>query len=144
MPTPLTLPASGNRTLHPAELDASLPLQVLVVDDEPLVRGLLRSLLTHAGYRVETAENGAAALRHLEGSALPDLIVLDLTMPELDGRAFRETQRGRPELAGIPVVICSGEDPAEFAAEFPGCRWVEKPIQMPQLLGAVRETLVSR
>ena len=77
--------------------------KVLVVEDEPDVRALLRELLERAGYAVHEAENGRAALRMLYDEA-PDLVVLDVVMPELDG--WSTLQRIR-DLTDVPVLMLS-------------------------------------
>jgi len=79
---------------------------VLVIDDEPDVRSLLRELLTDRGYRVEEANDGADGLRVLYDKH-PDLVLLDLTMPEMDG--WRTLERIR-ELSDVPVLILTSRD----------------------------------
>src|ERR1700733_4484208 len=73
------------------------PMKVLIADDDILSRRLLQVSLSHAGYSVELAANGAEALRALESSNCPRLVVLDWMMPELDGlqvcRAVRNLER---------------------------------------------------
>src|SRR3954469_14755718 len=80
--------------------------RVLVVDDEPDIRTLLRSLLERAGYRVDEAADGRAGLRAFYGGA-PDLVVLDVTMPELDGWATLERIR---DLSDVPVLMLTARD----------------------------------
>ena len=75
--------------------------RVLVVDDDPDIRLLLEELLRGAGYEVETAEDGRAALRTFHASPT-DLIVLDLSMPDLDG--FETLDRIR-DLSDVPVIL---------------------------------------
>ena len=78
--------------------------RILVVDDDPDVRGFLQTLLESEGYHVDTAANGVDALTMARG-AKPDLIVLDFMMPLLDGRGFRDAQLRDPGIASIPVVL---------------------------------------
>lgn len=80
--------------------------KVLVVEDEPDVRALVRELLERAGYAVREAENGREALRALYAEA-PDLVVLDVVLPELDG--WSTLQRIR-EVADVPVLMLSVRD----------------------------------
>jgi DNA-binding response OmpR family regulator len=77
------------------------PARVLVIDDEPDIRTLLRALLERAGYAIEEAEDGRAGLRALYASP-PDLVILDVTMPELDGWATLERIR---DLSDVPVLM---------------------------------------
>jgi CheY-like chemotaxis protein len=87
--------------------------RILLVDDDPDVRGFLQSFLESEGYRVFTAANGHDALTVARGTQ-PDLIVLDFMMPTLDGRGFRSAQLEDPALAAIPVVLTTAA--AEVAA----------------------------
>lgn len=79
---------------------------VLVVEDDGLIRTLLAEMLRAEGIAVQTASHGREALAILQ-QWRPDLILLDLDMPEMDGRAFRAEQRRRPPLATIPVIVLS-------------------------------------
>ena len=87
---------------------------VLVVDDDVQTRQLYSALLTDAGYRVRTATDGLAALRAIEEDH-PDVVLLDLMMPVMDGAAFLATLRREPRWAALPVAIVTALD-AEDAA----------------------------
>ncbi len=80
---------------------------ILVVDDEPDVRSYLAAVLGDAGYEVRTAENGKEAMDVVEAGA-PDLISLDITMPEKTGVRFYRELREDAATAGIPVLIVTG------------------------------------
>ncbi|MBE2205291.1 MAG: response regulator [Chthoniobacterales bacterium] len=82
---------------------------VLVVEDDPGNRELLTRMLEKEGYPVTGAENGRVALEKISESP-PALILLDLMMPVMDGFAFLEAMRQRPECAGIPVVVVTAKD----------------------------------
>jgi adenylate cyclase len=82
---------------------------VLVVDDDRINRMLLTRNLEAEGHAVTTAENGRAALELLEGD-LPDVILLDILMPELDGFAVLDQVKGDPRLRDIPVIMISAVD----------------------------------
>ena len=84
------------------------PSRVLVVEDDPSVRGLLHTLLTAEGYDVSTASDGLAGLVKA-AQTLPDLILLDLMMPDLGGVRVLEELRDDPELADIPVIVVTGK-----------------------------------
>ena len=89
---------------------------VLVVDDDPDSRLLIARVLTVARYAVVTVANGRDALRHL-ATCRPFVIVLDVNMPVMDGRSFRLRQKQlAPELAAIPVIVCSGSDGLDLIA----------------------------
>lgn len=81
---------------------------VLVVDDNPVIRQILRRALQHEGFKVLEAESGAKALALME-SGLPALIVLDLMMLEMDGFKFLTQLRRRPERQAVPVVVLSAK-----------------------------------
>jgi CheY-like chemotaxis protein len=83
--------------------------RVLVVDDDPDVRDLLRPTFQKEGWIVDEAENGDVALRRL-AEARPDLILLDLLMPAMDGFDFAARVRGDPQFAGVPIVVMTAKD----------------------------------
>jgi two-component system alkaline phosphatase synthesis response regulator PhoP len=85
-----------------------MPAKVLVVEDDPSVRGLLHTLLTGEGYEVATASDGLAGLVKAS-SAKPDLMLLDLMMPDLGGVRVLEELRGDPALADVPVIVVTGK-----------------------------------
>jgi CheY-like chemotaxis protein len=112
--------------------------RVLVVDDDGGLRTLFRAILEADGYDVSTAENGEDALNVLRRQPRPDLILLDLSMPVLDGRGFRQRQQGDQALADIPVVICSGDADAAEAAQRLGARaCLPKPVGVDRLLETI-------
>ncbi|MGH7645988.1 MAG: response regulator, partial [Gemmatimonadales bacterium] len=84
-------------------------LPVLIVDDDPVVRDLLRRLLEGEGYRVVEADNGRAALERLR-EVLPGVILLDLMMPEMDGFELLDAMRREAGGASIPVVVLTAKD----------------------------------
>jgi PAS domain S-box-containing protein len=101
------------KPLDPAALTATLrrhtrtvPAHVLVVEDDEPTRELITRTLGHAGHRVATATNGQVALESLEAS-LPDIIILDLMMPVMDGFTFLAHLRDRPEYAHVPVIVAT-------------------------------------
>lgn len=86
---------------------------VLLIDDNEAMHNLYRVALKQTGYRLLTAKSGAEALLVM-GSHFPDIIVMDLAMPEMDGFQFLRLVREQPEWAKIPVIVstafCTGED----------------------------------
>jgi len=82
---------------------------VLVVDDNPDDRNLLERILADAGYIVATASNGVEAIADLALSP-PDLVVLDLMMPDVDGFAVLENMKARPETCDIPVIVATAKE----------------------------------
>lgn len=83
---------------------------ILVVDDDSRVREATAELLEHKGFQVVQASNGLEALQLLEGTLTPSAIFLDIAMPVLDGIGFRELQLRNPTIAGIPVIVITGDE----------------------------------
>jgi CheY-like chemotaxis protein len=111
--------------------------RALVIEDDEDTRDVLTMLLTVLGFEVKEARNGKEALETL-GAWRPDLIVLDLMMPVMNGWAFRAEQRRIPELRDIPVVVLSArsgpfrpEDSLDVAELLP------KPFELDTFLAAV-------
>lgn len=90
---------------------------ILLVEDNLDVLDVTRILLEAEGYAVATAVNGADALALLRGGLRPCLIVLDLSMPVMDGWEFRDEQRADPELRAIPTIVYSAVGPSDDAID---------------------------
>src|ERR1700734_4519687 len=93
--------------LPPTEHGGAPPEEILVVDDDEDLRHALGEVLEEAGYRVRAATNGRDALAQMVGGLLPDLSLLDLLLPEMDGWGLMAEMKARPALATIPVVVVS-------------------------------------
>ena len=131
--------------LPPAAPESGKPL-VLVVEDEPQLRQLAETILTSHGYRVVVASEGNEALQRLR-ERCPDLILLYLNMPVMDGWHFRTEQRYLTdrELAAVPVVVMTGEgDPASHAKALFAVGVIEKPFDPDDLLDAVSAAIGSQ
>lgn len=116
------------------------PLRVLVVDDEPPIRKLLRMGLSTQGYQMLEAPNGKAALELL--SEKPDLVILDLGLPDVQGLELLRMIRARDE--SVPIVILSsrGDEGAKVEALDLGADdYVTKPFGMEELLARMRAAL---
>jgi serine/threonine protein kinase len=112
---------------------------VLVVDDNAAIRQVMATALTGQGYRVSAAANGREALDLLRGGPLPDLILLDLIMPVMDGWQFLHARRQDPRLAAVPVLIVSALDEGQAEAFALGVAGhLHKPIEPEKLWSAVR------
>ena len=112
---------------------------VLVVDDDEDLRTIIQDVLEDQGFAVATAANGREALDMLlRGEAAPALILLDLTMPVMDGWAFRREQRQVPRLAQIPVVLFSGDPDVDDAAlSLNAAATMTKPLRLDGLVTLV-------
>ena len=109
-------------------------LRVLVVDDDSDVRAALAVGLAAHGYTDDEAKDGVEALERQSAGVAPDAIVLDLGMPRMNGWQFRDLQKRQPKLAGIPVVVLTGENPLGIDAR----AVVAKPATLNELAAAIR------
>ncbi len=119
---------------------------VLVVEDEPQMRRLTELILTTHGYHVIVAAEGKQALQRIR-ERCPDLILLDLNMPVMDGWHFRAEQRYLTDrkLAAVPVIVMTGEDDSASHAEaLFAVGVIEKPFDPDDLLDAVSAAIGSQ
>jgi len=118
---------------------------VLVVEDFEDNRFMMRRLLEMSGYRVVEAVNGNQAVE-LATSVRPDIILMDLSLPQLDGLAATRRIRTQGGLARVPIVAVSAHDSADFHAEAlaAGCNeYVTKPIDFDQLVNLLDRMTVK-
>jgi signal transduction histidine kinase len=114
--------------------------RILLVEDDRSIREALRGILEDEGYAVTTADNGRRALEHLRSGEAPDLIVLDLRMPIMDGWEFRAMQKADPVLSAIPVLAISADGSAKAAA-IDAAAYLRKPLSTGVMLNAIRRIL---
>ena len=111
--------------------------RVLVVDDDDAVRSIVAETLRGEGYQVDEANNGAAALERLQADA-PDVILLDIVMPVIDGYEFLKRLHQAGGMADIPIVLVSATHALSDAAHDLGVRAVlTKPFDMGMLVAIV-------
>ncbi|HEV8321474.1 MAG TPA: response regulator [Myxococcota bacterium] len=111
---------------------------VFVVEDDADAREMLSQVLALEGYFVVAAANGREALEHLRRGAQPCVILIDLMMPVMNGWEFRSEQVRDPDLAGIPLVVISGDGGIDQKAASVGADgWLRKPIDLDTLLATV-------
>ena len=108
-------------------------MKLLIVDDEADIRDALAEFFEDKGYEVAVAANGADAWDLLVGEALPHVVVLDLTMPVLDGVALYGRMRADPRLGSVRVIIATS-DPARAPSGVPT---LTKPIDLDRLAALV-------
>jgi putative two-component system response regulator len=126
-------------------LDTGKPMQstILIVDDEPTNLALLTELL-RPHYRVRAAQSGRHALRAVRVDPRPDLILLDVVMPELDGYGVLRELRSHPDTRGVPVIFLtalSDSRDEEQGLEAGACDYITKPINAAVLRARVRTQL---
>src|SRR5687768_15476065 len=121
-----------------------MPLRVLVVDDDEAIRDLLDDVLELEGYEARCAPDGEAALS-VASDWTPDVIVLDLMMPKMDGWQFREAQRGVPHLRDVPVLVVSVSQRARDAYhELGAAAVVAKPFDLDELIRTINRLANQR
>jgi signal transduction histidine kinase len=129
-------PAPGDR-LRSAGATAKL---ILLVEDDHGIREAVQGVLEDAGYQVVPSRNGRDALERLRSGLLPDLIVLDLRMPVMDGWEFRAAQKNDPNLAPIPVLAVSADGSAKAEA-IAADGYLRKPLSSNTLIETVGRIL---
>ncbi len=113
--------------------------KILIVDDDPMMRRYVSDLLESAGYPSESASNGADALRAMQAAPLPELVLLDMVMPEMDG--LETLSRILANSPAAKVIMLSGQhDPAGIvqAMKLGATDYLAKPVDEDRLLEAVR------
>jgi len=119
--------------------------KVLVVDDDEKTVELVKLYLNRDGYRVITAYEGEEALR-LAREANPDLIVLDIIMPLMNGHEMLKHLRKDPALKNIPVIICTVSNEIQdiaTASSYNICDYITKPFECAQLIDRISNALTK-
>jgi two-component system cell cycle sensor histidine kinase/response regulator CckA len=131
------------RVSFDAPAESAAGASVLVVEDEAKLASAVVDALRDAEYVVEHARDGEEALEMVRAHAF-DVVICDLKMPRLDGKAFyRALEDAAPQLAKRVIFVTgevAGTDADEFLEET-GCRWLAKPFRLGDLMRTVRETL---
>lgn len=116
---------------------------IMLVDDEPNLRELLRQMLELGGFDVVEAEDGLEALEKLEMVA-PDVMILDVMMPNLDGVSLCKKLRAGTDFAGLPIIMVSGKTQHKAVQEGLAAganQYLCKPITVQELLQSVQSVL---
>ena len=116
--------------------------RILVVDDDPMMLELYREILAGAGHEVSIAENGTQALTRTDDQRdQPDLIVVDLMMPNLNGYEFVKRLRLVERHAKTPVIAASNLSTGEWALRAGADRFIAKPFRSHELIAVINELL---
>ncbi len=138
-PESLTEAVRGEGTARPTLVHGGQKPLVLVVDDDKDIRLLMSVLLKNAGYRAETASNGLEALKFLQ-TTKPDVIVLDIVMPEMDGFELLEKIVTNPDIADIPIVFITAKKESRGNLE-PFGYFLAKPLDKDVFLSDIEKAL---
>jgi CheY-like chemotaxis protein len=117
--------------------ESSTRCPVLIVEDDEDLREMMAQLLSLEGFRTATVANGREALQYLHDAETPQVILLDLMMPVMDGWEFRRQQQADPALAPVPVIVLSALD-QQRAATLDANAFLKKPLDFDRLLSLVR------
>lgn len=118
---------------------------ILVIEDDPTIRDSIVELLTSESYRVTALEHGQAGLDWLRAAAdLPDLILIDLMMPVMDGFAFCAAKALEPRLRGLRTVVMSADGQAKKKREETGAQaYLRKPVDIDDMLQRLAAVLAA-
>lgn len=131
--------AENRRTV--AEAEVAKRCLVAIIEDDAEFRNMLRDLLEEEQYRVVALSNGAEALEALRGETVPNVILLDVSMPVMDGFDFLRFRNDDPRLAQVPVVLVTNAKPHERPTV--GVNdVVRKPIDIDEILFAIKRYCV--
>jgi CheY-like chemotaxis protein len=110
----------------------------LIVEDEDDLRQMMAQMLAIEGFKAAAVTNGREALAYLELGDYPEVILLDLMMPVMDGWEFSRRQQGDPRLKDVPVIVLSALD-AGRAAGVRSAAFLKKPLDFDLMLQLVRD-----
>lgn len=116
---------------------------ILIVDDEPLTRVLFRLMLEPAGFQIFEAEDGIDALEKIKQNR-PDVLLLDIMMPRMDGYTVCKKLRGNEETADLPIIMCSArsdQTALNKSIDAGANRYLLKPVPRQDLLQNINESL---
>ena len=118
-----------------------MPSRILIADDSQCIRELMDAILSSCGYSVTITVDGQAAWEEL-ASCQPDLILLDIEMPRIDGCEVCRRIKSQPKTQNIPVILISGrQDAADLARGAGADAFLNKPFSISDLRGQVEALL---
>ena len=142
-----SLESEANKVLEGTGISVNDPAQALLVEDGECERKLLGGYLELSGFEVITAEDGQDALDYLSLHSLPDVVLLDMMMPRVNGPAFVQEVRSNPDLDGLNIFAISGSSRAEVEKSFGTTavdRWFSKPVSPKELVSEIAQYLTNK
>ena len=121
------------------------PVQVLIADDDPMIRFIARAVVERAGMVAEEANDGTEALAKLAGDRRFDIVIVDLNMPTLGGLDVIRAMRANPATIRTPILVLTGADAAEMeeALALGATGVFPKPLAAEGLLRRIREVVAA-
>jgi two-component system chemotaxis response regulator CheY len=123
-------------------MEPPMSKRILTVDDSKTMRSMVACTLKAAGFEVMEAEDGVAGLRLLKSGTLPDIILTDLNMPNMDGFAFISAVRSEPAFAHIPILLLTTESSTqdkERGKALGAAGWLGKPFNTQKLVQVIHK-----
>ena len=123
-----------------------MPKNILIIDDSELVLAMAKDALTDAGYQVQTATNGIEANRYIFSKNRPDLIIMDIMMPMLDGNEKAKILKENEMSRDIPILLLSSKSDEEMrrlTAEAGADGYILKPFSPIEITSKVRKCLAG-
>ena len=114
---------------------------ILVVDDDPVIRALVSDTLVACGHAVESVEGGSQCLDRLRSGHLPDLVILDLLMPDMSGVEVLRGIRNSTHTSKLPVIMLSANSDAETIFDSEHIRanyYLKKPFKLDEILTVIK------
>ena len=142
-----TLESEANHVLEGSGVAINDPTQALLVEDGPCERKLLEAYLELSGFEVIVAKDGQDALDYLSMHSQPDIVLLDMMMPRVDGPTFVQEIRSNPQLNGMSIFGVSSNSQEEIehlSGAIQVDRWFKKPISPKDLVQEIAQHLTSK
>lgn len=128
------------------QLELQLTRRILLIEDNDVNRMLLSDYLNYCGYEVQSLSNGATLFSTIE-KFQPELMLLDLKLPDIDGFLLLEQIKQKPDLDKIPIIVVSAfafKADQEKAMKLGACRYFVKPVNLTELISTIEAELAAK